>query len=67
MSLRKEIEDLAMAVREVSQGINAMEAMAMGLEQAQDPYADGFNAICTYLFQANEEVHKHLKTCLNEI
>ena len=67
MSLREEFDQLDIAIHNVSQGINAMEAMTLGLAQARDPYADGLNALYTYLFQADVEVHKHLRTCLNEI
>lgn len=67
MGFCKELDDLAIAIQDVSQGINALGAMTLGLMQAKDPYSDGFNALYTYLFQADMEVHKHLKTCLNEI
>lgn len=67
MSFSKELDDLAIAIQDVSQGINALEAMTLGLAHAKDPYADGFSALHTYLFQADMEVHKHLKTCLSEI
>ena len=67
MSLREDLDKLDTAIHNVSQGINALEAMTLGLVQARDPYADGFNALYIYLFQADMEVHKHLKTCLNEI
>lgn len=67
MSLWENLDDLDIAIQNVSQGINAMEAMTLGLIQAKDPYADGFNALCTYLFQADMEVHKRLTACLNEI
>ena len=67
MSFSKELDDLEVAIQDVSQGINALGAMTLGLIQAKDPYADGFNALYTYLYQADMEVHKHLKTCLNGI
>ena len=67
MSLREDLDNLYIAVQSVSQGINALEAMTMGLAQVKDPYADGFNALSVYLFQADMEVHKHLTACLNEI
>ena len=40
-----------------------MEAMAMGLSYAKDPYAQGFNALYNYLFDANQALHKHLDSC----
>ena len=67
MGFNKELDDLTIAIQDVSQGINALEAMTLGLIQARDPYADGFNALYTYLFQADMKVHTHLKTCLDKI
>lgn len=67
MSLREDMDHLEIAIHEVSQGINAIEAMSLGLSCAKDPYADGFNALSTYLVEADREVHKHLMACLNAI
>ena len=67
MSFSKELDDLEIAIQDVSQGINALGAMTLGLIQAKDPYADGFNALYSYLFQADMEVHKHLTACLDKI
>lgn len=67
MSLKMEMENLRIAIDDVSQCINAMELMAMGLLYAQGSYADGFNALSAYLMEVDREVHKHLTTCLNSI
>lgn len=67
MGFNKELDDLAIAIRDVSQGINALGVMTLGLAQARDPYADGFNALYTYLFQADMNVYTRLKTCLDKI
>ena len=67
MSLRENLDKLDIAIHDMSQGINALEAMTMGLAQVKDPYADGFNALHIYLFQADMEVHEHLTACLKEI
>lgn len=63
MSLREELDALSTAACDISQGINALEAMAMGLSYAKDPYAQGFNALYNYLFDANQALHKHLDSC----
>ena len=39
MSLREELDALSTAVCDISQGINALEAMSLGLSHAKDPYA----------------------------
>ena len=64
MSLREELLDLETAVYQVSKGINAVEAMTMGLHRAVDPYADGFSAICDYLLQADRNLREHMDICL---
>lgn len=67
MSLWKDMDDLEIAIRDVSQGINAIEAMTLGLLSVKDPYAEGFNALNTYLVEADREVHKCLAACLKAI
>ena len=67
MSLRENLDKLDIAIHDMSQGINALEAMTMGLAHVKDPYADGFHALQLYLFQADMEVHRYLTACLNEI
>lgn len=67
MSLRKELDELETAIHDVSQGVNAIGAMTLGLMQARDPYADGFNALYSYLLEADREVHKRLAVCLTTV
>ncbi len=67
MSLWENLDNLEIAVQNVSQGINALEAMALGLGQAQDHYAGGLNALYVYLCEADREVHKHLDSCRSEL
>ena len=67
MSLQEDLDNLDIAIHEVSQGINAISAMTLGLLHAQDPYAKGFCALNAYLVTADREVHKHLAACLKEI
>ena len=49
----------------IHDGINAVGIMSMGLAQAKDPYADGFNAIWNYLADAEVNFQKQLQACLN--
>lgn len=64
MSLHEDLDDLEIAIHNVSQGVNAIGVMTLGLMQAHDPYADGFNALYGYLVDADREVQKHLAACL---
>ena len=65
MSLREDLDHLEIAVHNVSQGINALGIMALGLSSAKDPYADGFNALYLYLSGAGQELRQCLDTCWN--
>ncbi len=67
MSLRGNMDQLEIAIHDISQGINALEVMTLGLMEAQDPYADGFNALFCYMQDADQAVHKHLDNCLKEV
>ena len=51
----------------IHDGINAVGIMSMGLAQAKDPYADGFNAIWNYLADAEVNFQKQLQACLNAV
>ena len=42
-------------------GLNAIELMMLGLCQAKDPYADGFQAVWLYLRGAKMEVERLLE------
>ena len=67
MSLREDLNNLDIAIHQVSQGINAIGAMTMGLTQARDPYAGGFNAVFGLLIDADREVHKCLSDCIKAL
>ena len=67
MGLWEELDDLQVAIQDMSQGINAMEAVTLGLLYAKQPYADGLNALSTYLAMADREVHRCLEACLKAV
>lgn len=67
MSLHEELLELDTAVHRLSQGVNAVGVMSLGLMQARDPYADGFDAVYGCMVEADREVHRHLDACLNSI
>ena len=50
----------------LSDGLNAVELMALGLEDVQDPYADGLYAVWRYLDEVRDEV-KQLLTAVSGI
>lgn len=67
MSLKKELDEVYCAALDISQGINALELMSLGLAHARDPYAEGFNALYSYLFDANRALCKHLTACMETV
>jgi len=67
MGLHEKLLDLDSSVRELSWGVNALGLMADGLDQAMDPYADGFHALFACLDDADRKVREQLRDCLETI
>ena len=67
MSLREELIDLDTAVNRLSQGVNAVGLMSMGLLQARDPYADGLDLPYNCMAEADREVRLRLDACLDAV
>jgi len=67
MSLHEELLDLDSAVNRLSQGVNALGLMAMGLDREAELYADGFEVLFRYMLDTNREVRRCLDNCLNAI
>lgn len=53
------------AAGRISDGINAIGIMSMGLAQAKDPYANGFNAIWNYLVDAERDFQEQITACMD--
>ena len=64
MNLREELIALDTAVNHISRGVNAVAAMSRGLDQVDDPYADGFYAISDYLVDAVQTLREQTDRCL---
>ena len=43
--------------------LNTLGLMVLGLMQARDPYADGFNALWVALIDADREVQRQISAC----
>ncbi len=67
MSLHEKLLDLDSAIRNLSLGVNALGLMAVGLDQAMDPYAGGFYALLSYMEDADRKVRQQLNDCLDAI
>jgi len=67
MSLHEELLDLDAAANRLSQGVNALGLMAMGLSQEDEQYADGFTVLFRYMLDADRDVRKYLDNCLHAI
>ena len=52
--------ELEEAFGRLSDGLNAFKLMAYGLEDIQDPYADGLYVIWRYLEREREEIERLL-------
>ncbi len=60
MSQERILMDLEEAFGRLSDGLNAVELMVLGLEDVQDPYADGLYVIWRYLEREREEIERLL-------
>lgn len=67
MELQKALLALEAPARQINDAVNAIGIMVTGLSAEKDPYADGFNAVWNYLFDANQEFQKQVKICLGLI
>ena len=66
MDQTKLLLEIEEAFGRLSDGLNAVELMALGLEDVQDPYADGLYAICRYLGGVQDEMKQLLKAVSSE-
>lgn len=62
-----QLYDLEEAIQHLSDGLDAIEIMVMGLEQMQDDHAGGLYAIWRYLDETNQEVRRQLNACLDAV
>lgn len=64
MELKEALLALEEPAGRIKGGINALGVMTMGLAQARDPYAEGFNVIWSCLVDADQELRKQFALCL---
>ena len=67
MSLKKELLELETTANQISRMVNAVELMAMGLDMRDDPYANGFFAVCGYLVQTGQTLRQQVENCLHAL
>lgn len=67
MSLKEALLDLDTAAHNISKGVNAVQLMSQGLNRTLDPYADGFDALCDYLLEADEALRRQVDICLKAL
>ena len=65
MDLQEAFINLQDSAVRISDGINAVGIMTMGLAQVRDPYAGGFNVIWNYLVDAERDFQIQLAACLD--
>ena len=63
MNLQDQLLELDAAVDKLSQGVNAVGLMSMGLVQMQNPYADSFCMLFHYMAEADRAVRTYLDAC----
>ncbi|MCI8303565.1 MAG: hypothetical protein HFF52_02950 [Lawsonibacter sp.] len=65
MTYQEFLVDMEEPIKRITDGINAVGIMTMGLAQVKDPYADGFYAIWNYLVDAEQDLQTQLTACQN--
>ena len=65
MTYQEFLVDMEEPIKRITDGINAVGIMTMGLAQVKDPYADGFYAIWNYLVDAELDLQTQLTACQN--
>ena len=61
MSQEDILIDLEEALNRLSDGLNAVKLMVLGLDSLQSASAGGFHVVCGYLDEAGEEVQRLFK------
>ena len=67
MNLQDNLLELDAAVDRLSQGVNAVGLMSMGLVQTQNPYADSFCMLFHCMVEADKAVHTYLDACFKAV
>lgn len=63
MDLDDALMDLEETYHRLSCLLNTLGLMVLGLMQARDPYADGFNALWVDLTDADWEIQRQISAC----
>ena len=67
MDIRDQLLDLEMAARRISDGLEVIQVMVLGLDEAGSQYAGALNAVWSYLSQANQELQTQLNACMRAV
>jgi len=67
MDIRSDLLELETSAQRISDGLEAIQIMVIGLEGAGSEYAGAFHAIWDYLSDAEQEFQKQLAACLSAV
>lgn len=67
MTLQERLLELDVTANRISSGVNAVMLMSAGLDEAQLPYASGFDAACSYLAKASQALREQLDLFLDAV
>ena len=67
MDIQTQLQELETTIQHISDGLDAIQVMVIGLDGTGNQYAGALSAIWTYLSQANQELKAQLASCLNAI
>lgn len=67
MDIRSDLMDLEISARRISDGLDAIQMMVIGLDGAGSGYAGALHAIWDYLSDASRELQAQLAVCLSAV
>ena len=64
MDIQVQLQELEMAAQHISDGLEAIQVMVLGLDSVGNQYAGALSAIWKYLSDADLELKQCLEVCL---
>ena len=67
MDIREQLMELETTAQHISDGLAAIQVMVVGLDGLGSQYAGALNAVCSYLYDAEQALQKQLALCLRTV
>lgn len=67
MELEHHLLEMDETMGRISDGLNAIRLMILGLEEAQDPFAGGLHMVWSYLEREEQAMRENLEACFKVV